>query len=113
MRIAEDDGSCPEWQKEDIKIAKHYLENSDDYLTLSSQHDADEYKMMEDFATNLEDEKNAGQLLISLRGKGAFRRFKDNVILLGIDKEWYAFRDARYKQFALEWCEENNVALEE
>lgn len=114
ISIAEDeDGSYPEWQKEDIKTAKDYLENSNDYLSLPSQHDANEYQMMEDFASNLEDEKMAGQLLISLRGKGAFRRFKDSVILLGIDNEWYSFRDERYKQFTIEWCKENEINLKD
>jgi hypothetical protein len=50
--------------------------------------------------------------LTSLQGKGAFRRFKDNVILLGIEKDWYSFRDERYKQFAIEWCQENDILWE-
>ncbi len=109
----EDDHDYPEWQTENIKVAKHYLENPDDYLSLPSQHDVDEYRIMEDFTSNLEDEKMTGQLLISLRGKGAFRRFKDSVILLGIDKEWYKFRDERYKQFAIDWCAENKINLKD
>jgi len=113
IRIAEDDDhDYPDWQKEDVKIAKDYLDNENDYLSLPSQYEVNEHQIMEDFISNLEDEKIAGQLSISLRGKGAFRRFKDNVILLGIDKEWYQFRDERYKEFAVEWCEENEIALE-
>lgn len=96
-----------EWQKEAMEIAKHYLENESDYLCLPTQNDVNEYRIMEDFVSDLEDEKMADQLLICLRGSGAFRRFKDGVVLLGIDKEWYRFRDERYKQFAIEWCEEN------
>ena len=112
IHIAEDDGDdYPDWQEGDIKIAKDYLENENDYLALPSQHEANEYQMMEYFAANIDDEKIAGQLLISLQGKGAFRRFKDSVILLGIDKEWYKFRDEKYKQFASEWCEENKIDL--
>ena len=114
MSIAEDESdTCPDWQKDEIKIVKAYLENPDDYLALPSQHDVNEYEMMEDFASNQADEKIAGQLLISLRGQGAFRRFKDNVNLLDIEKEWYKFRDEKYKQFALEWCEENDITVED
>src|SRR3990167_7927988 len=109
----EDDDDYPEWQKEDIEIAKHYFENESDYLSLPTQHDVNEYRIMEDYASSLEDEKIAGQLLISLRGKGAFSRFKDSVILLGIDKEWYKFRDERYKQFAIEWCKDNEISLKD
>src|SRR5947207_1988150 len=65
-----DDNSYLEWQKEDVKRAKHYLKNSDDYLSLPSQYDANEYQMMGDFVSNLNDEKIANQLLICLRGKG-------------------------------------------
>ncbi|MHB1948932.1 MAG: UPF0158 family protein [Gammaproteobacteria bacterium] len=107
----DDENEHSDWMREEIKIAKHYLENPDDYLTLPSQRDADDYQMMEDFAEGLEDEMAANQLLIALRGKGAFRRFKDSVILLGIDKDWYKFRDERYKQFVLQWCEDNGITL--
>lgn len=114
IQIAEnDDSDYSDWQKEEIKIAKHYIENENDYLVLPSQYDVNEYQIMEDFASNIEDEKIADQLLISLQGKGAFRRFKDSVILLGIDKEWYEFKNERYKQFAIRWCEENEINLED
>jgi hypothetical protein len=114
INYVEDDEarSYPEWMEEGIKIAKHYQENPDGYLSLPTQYEVDEYRMMEDFAENLEDEKMAGQLLITLKGQGAFRRFKDSVILLGIEKDWYKFRDERYKQFAIEWSKENEIALE-
>lgn len=110
---AEDDEYLGWLNEEEIKLVKNYLENPDDFLALPSQYDADEYRMMEDFSSNLADEKMAGQLLITLRGQGAFRRFKDSVILLGIEKDWYKFRDERYKQFILDWCEVNEITLEE
>lgn len=113
MSIVEDESdTCPDWQKDEIKTAKAYLENLDDYLPLPSQHDVNEYEMMEDFASHQADEKIAGQLLISLRGQGAFRRFKDNINLLGIENEWHKFREEKYKQFAMEWCEENSITVE-
>ena len=42
-------------------------------------------------------------------GKGAFRRFKDSVIRLGLDQRWYQWRDEAYKKKAIEWCEENGI----
>ena len=108
----DDDNDYPEWQKEEIQQAKQYLENVDDYLDLPSQEDVEESRIMEDFAYSLKDEKISQQLLISLKGSGAFRRFKDNVRLLGIDKEWYQFRDEKYQQFAFEWCEANDISIE-
>ena len=112
--IAEnDDRNYPDWMKDLIKITKDYLENENDYLALPSQYEVNEYQIMEDFASNLENQDKTDKLLFCLRGKGAFRRFKDAVILLDIDKEWYSYRDERYQQFAREWCEVNEIALEE
>lgn len=113
MEYAEnDDNDYPEWQNEEVQKAKQYLENTDDYLDLPSQEDIEEYRIMEDFAYSLEDEKISQQLLINLKGSGAFRRFKDNVKLIGIDQEWYQFRDERYQQFAFEWCEAHDVSID-
>jgi len=113
INIAEDNDDYPDWQKDNIEIAKDYLKNENDYLSLPSQYEVNEYQIMEDFVSNLKDERMANQLLECLRGKGAFRRFKDNVILLGVDKEWYNYKDERYNQFAREWCETNEIAFEE
>lgn len=109
LRMVEDEESSDLSLDEESERVKDYLENPDDYLALPSQEDADEYRMMEDFVMNLEDEKAAGHLQISLKGKGAFRRFKDSVIFLGIEKDWYKFRDERYRKFVLEWCEDNGI----
>lgn len=114
VNIVEDNrDDYPEWQKEDVDTVKHYLENPDDYLGLPSQYEINEYQMMEDFSSTLENEKITGQLLITLQGQGAFRRFKDSVKFLGIETEWYKFRDERYRQFITEWCKDNEITMEE
>lgn len=107
------DDECPDWQREHIKIKKNYLENPDDYIGLPSQYDVNEYRLMEDFVSNIDDEKIAAPLWASLKGKGAFRRFKDNIYILGVGESWYKFRDEKYKEFAREWCEDNEFAIEE
>lgn len=113
INISEDDDpNFSELEEEEIRIAKDYQANPNDFLSLPSQYDVNEYRMMEDFAANLKDEM-AGQILISLRGQGAFRRFKDSVILLGIEEDWHTFRNERYKQFVIEWCADNEINLEE
>ncbi len=112
VHTIENDGDHPIWMSEsEINTVKQYLENSDDFMGLPSQYDINEYQMMEDFALVLADEKAQGQLLIALRGKGAFRRFKDSVIFLGIEKDWYQFRENKYKQFITEWCEIEGITL--
>ena len=48
----------------------------------------------------------------AIRGKGAFRRFKDWVIDMGIEQLWYDYRDDAYKRKAAQWCEENRIEYE-
>ena len=81
----------------------------DEYIGLPTKYDIDEYSMMEDFIETIEDERLYNQLLISIHGKGAFRRFKDTCINFGIIDDWYKFRDKKYKDIAIKWCEENNI----
>lgn len=48
----------------------------------------------------------------AIRGKGAFRRFKDCLFDLGMEQEWYKYRDACYEKIAREWCEKHGITAE-
>jgi hypothetical protein len=106
------DADYPDWQKEEVQNAKAYLENESNFILLPSQRDADEFSMMEDFIPEVSSERDQEHLFRALQGKGAFRRFKDTVITLGIENSWYQFRDERYKQFVMEWCDENGIKVD-
>lgn len=81
------------------------------FLRLPSSYEINDYQIMTTFADSLQ--KNERERLASaLRGRGAFRRFKDTVRRLGRAEEWYAFRDAAHRQLAIDWCEENGVEYE-
>ena len=69
--------------------------------------DIDEYGMMADFA----DRHHPSELHSAISGRGAFRRFKDVVRRMGLEQEWYQFRDAEYKRVAQEWCEDCGIIL--
>jgi Uncharacterised protein family (UPF0158) len=63
------------------------------------------YQDMADFADQISDERAARCLGRAIQGRGAFRRFKDELHqeypeLLPI---WYAFRDNRARRRAVEW----------
>ncbi|MFD1415086.1 UPF0158 family protein [Oceanobacillus jeddahense] len=49
----------------------------------------------------------------AIRGRGAFRRFKDEVHDMGLEEQWYAYRNNEYKQIAINWCEENEIEFVE
>jgi len=81
-------------------------------IMLPSRYDINEYYMMESFADTVKDEQLQNQLYISLKGRGAFRRFKDTCINFDVIEDWYKFRENKYREFAIELCQENNIKYE-
>lgn len=79
---------------------------------LSSQYDIHEYKIIRDFATDQIDSTIRDRLLETIKGKGAFRRFKDTAFDLGVIDHWYAYKREALSSIALEWCEENDIDVE-
>ena len=101
--------SYPEWQRGLIREAARILEDDEDrYVELPSKFDVDEYRMMERFALSVDDEFSA-DLLAAIKGKGAFRRFKDRAARFGIEEDWYKFRAAKFKDSAVDWSESNDI----
>ncbi|MFD4704076.1 UPF0158 family protein [Gottfriedia sp. NPDC058432] len=98
-----------DWQIENLEIANEIVENYEDYKELPSRYEIDEFKMVKDFCLNVKDVKIQKILLITIEGKGAFRRFKDAVIEFNIEMDWYSYRDRRYKDLAIAWCQNNDI----
>ncbi|HXW68275.1 MAG TPA: UPF0158 family protein, partial [Dissulfurispiraceae bacterium] len=73
------------------------------------KYDVHEYEIMEEFSRSLKDKESSDALWHALKGKGAFRRFKDTVNRFGIADEWYRYRDEALKQIAITWCESQNI----
>jgi len=103
----------PDWQQMNMKIALEFIEHEDDYISLPTEMDFNSYEMMERFIYTLNDDKKSRILDGAIRGKGAFRRFKDTIDAVGLSKEWYRFRDQCYRQIAIEWCDTEGVEYEE
>lgn len=93
----------------DEEIEAELEENWEIYIKLPTQYDINEYGIMEDFIEALSEERVQEKLATAIRGRGAFRRFKDMVYELGLEKKWYNFRDNSYKQIAMEWCKEHHI----
>ena len=116
LRAAEEEepfDDLPDWQQEEIEIAIDVVENFENYKHLPMTYDINEYGMMENFCYELKNEEQQDGLLDAIRGRGAFRRFKDKVIYYGIEQEWYAFRDEQYKQVAINWCNDHEIQYRE
>ncbi|HEY2441864.1 MAG TPA: UPF0158 family protein [Streptosporangiaceae bacterium] len=69
------------------------------------------YQDMADFAELITDERAGRRLARAIEGKGAFRRFRDELHeeYPGLLPAWYAFRDARAIRRAVEWLAENSL----
>lgn len=78
------------------------------FYRLPTQYEIRDYDIMEEFVGTLSG-ADYERLANAIRGRGAFRRFKDAVNRMGIAREWYAFQNEAYKQKAVEWCEENDI----
>jgi hypothetical protein len=73
------------------------------------------YQDMADFAEGISDDRAGRRLARAIQGKGAFRRFKDELHdehpdLLPV---WYAFRDTRAIRRAVEWLADNSLIDQE
>jgi Uncharacterised protein family (UPF0158) len=101
----------PEWEQEAIQLVAEVMDqdNDDDFVPLPSQFDIHEYSIMERFCFTLEDQKIVQDLVRSLSGKGAFRRFKDALHRHCIAEHWYKFRDEAFREIAREWSEEHRI----
>lgn len=105
----------PEWQKEEIPIARAILEdeNSKRFIAPPDSFDFHEYRHMERFINTFEDAQAADELYRAIQGRGAFRYFKDMAHRLGIIERWYAYRDNALREFLIDWAEEHNVPYED
>ncbi len=115
MRAAEDDKPIedfPDWEQELIIIAKEIIAETGDYIRLPSKFDINEYGIMDDFCWSLEDSDKRETLCDLIKGRGAFRRFKDAIQNYGIENDWYKYRDNALREFAIEWCQENGIEFD-
>ena len=69
------------------------------------------YEDMADFAEAITDERAGRRLTRAIQGRGAFRRFKDELHEEHPDllAAWYAFRDTRALRRAVQWLADNSL----
>jgi hypothetical protein len=103
----------PDWQHDQIKIAKELLAETGDYIGLPSKFDIHEYSIMERFCLSIDDSEISDTLYSLIKGSGAFQRFKNAIHKYDIADDWYEYRDNRLKEIAIEWCEDNGIEFEE
>lgn len=88
-------------------------ENPDRYLRLPTKFEIHEYHIMEDFVWSLSEGRQQDLLERAIRGRGAFRKFKDTVYDLGLEKKWFQYEADAYHKIAIDWCRENGIEYHE
>lgn len=95
--------------EEQQELCDNIENNLDRYYRLPSQYEIHEYSIMEDFINSLSDTEIKNKLLCAIHGKSAFRRFKDEVLYLGIREDWFKFQHNAYVEIAKQWCDEHQL----
>ena len=102
----------PDWQKEEVEIAQAILDDDGDrFIDAPDRFDFNEYQHMQRFIKTVQDPSDAEELWRAVRGRGAFRYFKDTAERLGLLERWFRYRDEAMKEFIITWAEANNVPL--
>lgn len=99
---------APLWMCEELPKVREVLE-SHRFLSLPTKFDVHEWAIMEEFSQEQENDRVREELLDAIHGAGAFRYFKSTIWRLGIENDWYRFRDEAIKKIAREWLEEHHL----
>lgn len=86
------------------------IDGSDNYIPIERIESYEAYRWMEEFVEQVVAPRNrlaAEKLSIALMGRGAFRRFKDVLHVIGDSwvEGWYRWHDDRVKEAMYEWFE--------
>ena len=104
----------PDWQQPEVEIARAIMgDPGGRFMHAPDRFEFHEYRQMELFIETLYDSEAAEQLWRAIRGKGAFRYFKDTAHRLGLLEEWYAYRENAMKEFIQDWAEANQIPVED
>ena len=85
----------------------------EDYIPLPGQYDINEYRIMEEFIYELPAGNDQDVLARTIQVRGAFRRFKDKLYDLNLEKQWYQYREEAYEKIARQWSERHKIDLVE
>jgi len=99
---------APEWMRDLLPKIKRALEDQR-ILELPDRVHIDEWRMMQDFALEQQDCNCRKALSNAAHGASAFRRFRQAIQKLGIEKQWYEYREKAMEDVARRWLDENNL----
>lgn len=102
---AEADEAAPQWMRPELPKIREAL-REEHWLPLPTKHDIHEWDIMRQFADEQQDGNVGRELHAAIHGAGAFRRFRQALSRLGIEQQWYRFRNRQFEEMAKEWLAE-------
>jgi uncharacterized protein UPF0158 len=80
------------------------------YLRIDPVSSREQYRWMERFVGSVADEALRERLIISIDGKGAFRRFKDVLLAYPAERErWFSYRAELLHWHIQQWLEQHDI----
>jgi hypothetical protein len=84
--------------------------NIRNFLRVEPASSREQYRWMERFVLSVTDEPLRERLVISIDGKGAFRRFKDVLLGFPVERErWFSYRAELLHWHIHNWLEQHNI----
>jgi len=95
----------PDWMEDEVELAIEILfDVVERYVRIPERVSSAAFQAMTEFMDTVEDQDLKDLLVVSLEGKGAFRRFKD--VLLDYPKErkrWHGYNAKTAKKELIQW----------
>jgi len=85
-------------------------DNIRNFLRIEPASSREQYRWMERFVGSVADEPLRERLIISIDGKGAFRRFKDVLLAYPAERErWFSYRADLLHWHIAQWLEQHEI----
>lgn len=82
------------------------------FLPFPTKHEIHEYSMIDAFVDSLPAGTVRQDIESAIRGRGAFRRFKQSLRYHRLEQRWYDYRAQAYRDIALRWCRDNELEVD-
>lgn len=89
---------------------RQVAENIENYVRIEPASSREQYRWMERFVSSVVEEALRERLIISIDGKGAFRRFKDVLLAYPAERErWFSYRADLLHWHVHNWLDSNHI----
>lgn len=99
--------------EQDEALAELIANSPGRFLPFPTKYDIHEYRIMADFIDGLTPGAAREELIGAIRGKGAFRRFKNGIRYHRLEQRWYDYLAQAQREIAVHWCRDNHLDYEE